>query len=165
MAGNNFRKSQKPSSTENLIFSDANGGGMKIWKIMTLIFIIVSINTASAIEIPIEKTEVIFNPDNVTVVFHYKLDPVQAIKAFLFGAEDIEREITGLLERSDYVIKKVDFNTAEICFNVSTSNERIYFPGVKLREPVPDMILIFPGNSSIELTNSTEIPQTYFYIN
>lgn len=138
---------------------------MKIKLILALTFMIISINTASALDISIDKAEVVYDPCNVTVVFHYKLDPLQALKAFLFGAEYIEEEITDLLKGSEFIVKKVDLSSAEFCFTVNTSNGCIYFPGVKLREPIPKMILTFPGKSSVVLYNSTEIPQTYFYMN
>ncbi len=136
---------------------------MKRRAILALIFMLISVNTASALDISIEKAEVVYDPCNVTVIFHYNLDPVQALKAFLFGAKYIEEEICDLIDGSEFVVKKVDFNSAEFCFAVNTSDECVYFPGVKLREPIQNMVLIYPGNSSVILLNSTEIPQTYFY--
>jgi hypothetical protein len=136
---------------------------MKIRVILALIFMLISVNTVNALEISIEKAEVVYSPCNVTVVFHYDLDPVQALKAFLFGAEYIEEDLTSLFKEPGFVVKKVDFNSAEFRFTVNTSGECVYFPGVELSEPIPNMVLIFPGNSSVVLYNSTEIPQTYFY--
>lgn len=134
---------------------------IKITAIAAVLFICTS--TAAATNVTIEKVNVNYDASNVSVEFYYQLDTVQKIKGFLFGAKYIEEDILSLFNNTgDITVDKVDFNHAEIDLDVVRLNDTIYFPGEELNEPVENVNLFFPGNSTSKLNSTSRIPQAYY---
>ncbi|RLI80588.1 hypothetical protein DRP05_00105 [Archaeoglobales archaeon] len=107
--------------------------------------------------------DVVYSQDNVTVVFHYSLDPFQKINAFLFGCDDVGNVVLSLLSNStDFKIVKVDSTHAVLEFNIINEGDYYYFQGVNLTTPLPIRINI---NNSImfQINDSTRIPEMYVF--
>jgi len=138
----------------------------KLNRVIYIAFIILFItSSAQAIEIDIVETVVKYDKTGVILEFYYNLDPVQRLKGIIFGASYIEEDILSLFDKCiDLKVKRIDFEHAELILPVVYYNDSAYFPGIKFREPVSEMKLIFPGNSSITLENVTEIPQAFYSI-
>lgn len=138
------------------------------WRLLVRITAIIAIlafltNTATATNITIEKINVRYESTNVSVEFYYRLDTLQQIKGFLFGANYIEEDLLSLFnDTSSLKVDRVGFNHAEIKMDVIKLNDTIYFPGEMLTEPVEDVTLFFPGNSTVKLNKTSRIPQAFY---
>lgn len=125
--------------------------------------LIIGTNTAVATNVTIDKINVRYESSNVSVEFYYQLDTLQQIKGFLFGAEYIEKDILSLFnDTSDITVDKVDLNYAKMNMEVIRFNNTIYFPGEELNEPVENVTLFFPGNSTVKLNRTSQIPQAFY---
>lgn len=125
--------------------------------------LIIGTNTAVATNVTIDKINVRYESSNVIFEFYYQLDTLQQIKGFLFGAEYIEKDILSLFnDTSDVTVDKVDFNYAKMNMEVIRFNNTIYFPGEELNEPVENVTLFFPGNSTVKLNRTSQIPQAFY---
>lgn len=134
---------------------------MRITAIIALL--IIGTNTAVATNVTIDKINVRYESSNVSVEFYYQLDTLQQIKGFLFGAEYIEKDILSLFnDTSDITVDKVDLNYAKMNMEVIRFNNTIYFPGEELNEPVENVTLFFPGNSTVKLNRTSQIPQAFY---
>lgn len=135
---------------------------------LTAIIAILAIftNTALATNVTIEKVNVRYESSNVSVEFYYKLDTLQQIKGFLFGAKYIEEDLLSLFnDTSNLNVDQVGFNYAEIKMDIIKLNDTIYFPGETLNEPIEDVTLFFPGNSTFKLNRTSRIPQAFYSLN
>lgn len=138
------------------------------WRLLvkiTAIFALlaVSTNTALATNVTIEEVDVRYESSNVSVEFYYQLDTLQQIKGFLFGAKYIEDDLLSLFNNtSKPEVDKVGFNRAEIKLDIIKLNDTIYFPGETLAEPIEDVTLFFPGNSTVKLNKTSRIPQAFY---
>lgn len=130
--------------------------------VFVLFMIILSVTTAEAIEIDLKKTTARYDEDGVIVTFNYDLDPVQRLKGIIFGASYIEEDILSLFGDVKLKVKRIDFEHAELLLPVVCYNDTAYFSGVKLNEALPELTLVFPGNSTVTVKNATEIPQAFY---
>ncbi|MFO7967020.1 MAG: hypothetical protein R6U44_05415 [Archaeoglobaceae archaeon] len=120
-------------------------------------------NSAAATNVTIEKVDVRYESSNISVEFYYQLDTLQQIKGFFFGANYIEDDLLSLFNDSvNLKVDKVDLNNAEMRMDVIKLNDTTYFPGVMLTEPVENVTLYFPGNSTVNLNETSRIPQAFY---
>jgi len=118
-----------------------------------------------ATEVAIKEIMVKYGQSGVDVEFYYDLDPVQKLKGILFGAAYIEEDLMSLFnDTENLIVKKVDFESAKITIPVKQYNGFAYFSGIRFCKPVTNLTLIFPGNSSIKLESTYEIPETFYSI-
>lgn len=134
----------------------------------TAIMAIIAISTTTAVatNVTIEKVNVKYTPSNVSMEFYYQLDTLQQIKGFLYGAEYIEEDLLSLFNgTSNITVDKVDFKHAEINMDIIRFNNTAYFPGEELNEPVENITLFFPGNSTVKLNKTSRIPEAFYSLN
>ncbi len=155
---------------ENFIFREVKVRKMNLRLLVRITAIIALLviftNTALATNVTIEKVNVRYENSNVSVEFYYRLDALQQIKGFLFGAKYIEEDLLSLFnDTSNLKVDKVGFNNAEIKLDTINLNDTICFPGVTLNEPVENVTLYFPGNSTVKLNKTLRIPQAFYSLN
>ena len=114
--------------------------------------------------IAISSVNVHYGYTNVTVTINYELNDFQKLGVFLFGADQIEKDILKLINENEtkFEIEKIDINHAILKFNITDCGDYVYFSGVSLNEKV-NMKLIFPNNITVYLNDTDEIPAVYIF--
>jgi len=125
--------------------------------------LIATANLATASEVKIDEVKVTYMPDRVNIEFKYQLDAIQKITGFLFGASYIKDEIIGIFEEPEKLrINKIGFDRAEFSLDARNLGDIAYFSGTSFSEPIPTVTLIFPGNSTVKMLDSSKIPEAYY---
>jgi len=109
----------------------------------------------------ITSMNVHYGYSSVTVAINYSLNDIQRLGVILFGAGDIEHDVTALFESTNYTLVRVDDHHAVFRFPVKEFEGYVYFPGVKLKNNVT-MTLEFPNNVTLNITGD-EIPAVYLF--
>ncbi len=112
--------------------------------------------------IAISSVNVHYGYTNVTVTINYELNDFQKLGVFLFGADQIEKDILKLINETKFEIEKIDINHAILKFNITDCGDYVYFSGVRLNEKV-NMKLVFPNNITVYLNDTDEIPAVYMF--
>ncbi len=99
---------------------------------------------------------------NVTVTVNYSLSDLQKVGVFLFGAKNIEKEIIGIFNATNFQIERIDMNKAIFRFNVTDCGNYVFFGGVKLNGRF-NLTLTFPGNVTLTLNDTDMIPEVYLF--
>lgn len=103
----------------------------------------------------------VYYDKDVKVVINYDLDGSEKFGAYLFGTGIIKDEVLSIFESDDYVVEKIDYNTAVIKFDTEDFGDYRFFEGVKLKSPV-NMTIHISDYFSFNIT-SDEIPQAYIF--
>lgn len=114
----------------------------------------------AALFIVILSVHVYYDRD-VKVVINYDLDGGEKFGAYLFGTETIKDDVLSIFESNNYIVEKVDYNTAIVKFNTRHFGNYWFFEGVKLKNPV-NMTIYISDYFSFNIT-SDEIPQAYIF--
>lgn len=137
--------------------------GTVVKTLFLISILIAAANSATASEVKISEVKVTYMPDRVNIEFKYQLDAIQKITGFLFGASYIKDEIVELFEDPDNLkINKINFEKAEFSIDVNNLGDIAYFSGTTFREPIHTVTLIFPGNSTVKMQDSSKIPEAYY---
>ncbi len=101
----------------------------------------------------------VYYDKDVKVVLKYDLDGAENL-AYVFGTENIKKDVLGIFKSDDYKVVRIDFHEAIIEFNTTDFGDYFLFKGVELEKPV-NMKLHING-FAINLT-SDYIPQAYIF--
>lgn len=132
---------------------------------MNAMFVVLMVGLITLSGLNITSADVAYSPDNVTVTFHYSLEPLQKINIFLFGCDDIGNLMKSLFNCSNcnFTIEKVDSSRAIFKFNISDEGDYYYFSGVNLSTTIPTMKININQNVVFLIENSTKIPEMYVF--
>ncbi len=97
--------------------------------------------------------------DGVVVGVNYTLDPITALKVFLFGAKTIENDVLSIFNASNYTILRIGYSHAEFLFPAKKAGNVTYFEGVNLTVPVNVTIV---AGSPVRIGCVSRIPSVYF---
>ncbi|AEA46801.1 hypothetical protein [Archaeoglobus veneficus] len=126
---------------------------------VTLLIAILALVLQPAAALNFDSAEVHYCNGSVEVKVSYTLDPLTAIKVFLFGASSIEDDVKALFAADNYTVEKIDFSHADFLFPVHVEDGCARFEGVELTEPLNVTLCI---GSSVELGITDRIPPLYF---
>ncbi len=97
----------------------------------------------------------------VIVKVNYSLDPITALRVFLFGAKSIENDVLSIFNSTNYTVLRIGYNQAELLFPAETCGNVTYFFGVNLSAPVN--VTIFAG-TPLNIGVTKRIPPMYFCV-
>ena len=95
----------------------------------------------------------------VIVKVNYSLDPLTALRVFLFGAKSIENDVLSLFNSTNYTVLRIGYNQAELLFPASKIGNVTYFCGVNLSAPVNVTVL---AGTPLNIGNTKRIPPIFF---
>ncbi len=134
---------------------------IKTSKTMALLLAValLALSLQPALALKVESVTVKPVKDGVVVKVNYTLDPLTALRVFLFGAKSIEKDVLSLFNSTNYTILRVGYSQAELLFPASRCGNVTYFCGVNLSSPVN--VTVFAG-TPLNIGLTSRIPPIFF---
>ncbi|GEM_PF-1375864 len=121
--------------------------------------------TLPATAFEVKNVTVIPSNNGILVKVNYSLDPITALKVFLFGAKTIENDVLSIFNTTEnFTIIRIGYSSAEFLFPAEKCENLTYFLGVNLSVPV-NLSIYSNAGSQVNIGCVSKIPPMYFYNN